>query len=452
MKMKHIATLFLIVLLSTSMYAQKAPYDIFPDAEPPYFRVRYEASNAPGELVFPVNYTIWIPPNVKTLKGVMVHQHGCGQGSCSTGLTGAFDLHWQALAKKYDCALLYPSYEQPKEGKCALWCDPRNGSDASFRKSLVDLGVISNHPELAQVPWALWGHSGGAAWVGFMTMLHPNRVAAVWLNSGNPIIVANPNQPEVKAIEVPDEVRQIPMMCNLGTQEGVTVKDGKHAKRWETTKQFFNIMRAKGTPIGVAVDPLTGHVCGNQRYLAIPWFDACLDARLPAGKDSALRLMPNDNAWYASLTGTKAYSGKEFPDDKTKAIWFPNESIAKAWEYYIKDTEVPDSTPPPTPFDLKFTNDVLTWNAEADFESGIAHFIIERDGKEIAVIPDKPGNPFIRPVFQDMRNSDTPIQPLPKMQFIDTLMISGKSHTYSVLSVNTKGLKSKPSSKVKMTE
>jgi len=51
-----------------------------------------------------------------------------------------------------------------------------------------------------------------------------------------------------------------------------------------------------------------------------------------------------------------------------------------------------------------------------------------------------------------MRNSDTPIQPLPKMQFVDTLMISGKSHTYSVLSVNTKGLKSKPSSKVKMTK
>ncbi|MFN0121058.1 MAG: hypothetical protein ACKV2V_11210 [Blastocatellia bacterium] len=28
-----------------------------------------------------MNYTIWIPPGVKTLRGVIVHQHGCGEGS-----------------------------------------------------------------------------------------------------------------------------------------------------------------------------------------------------------------------------------------------------------------------------------------------------------------------------------------------------------------------------------
>ena len=438
----------LMVFFAVNIYAQKVPYAIFPDAEPPYFRVRYNASAKPNELVFPVNYTIWIPPGVKTLKGVIVHQHGCGEGSCSTGLTGAFDLHWQALAKKHECALMAPSYEQPKNGQCRLWCDPRNGSDDSFQKSLEDLGVLSGHTELSYVPWALWGHSGGAAWVGFMTMLHPNRVAAVWLNSGNPIIVANSNQPEVKAIEVPDEVLTIPMMCNLGTQEGVTVKEGKHAKRWEATKQFFYIMRGKGGLIGVAVDPLTGHECGNQRYLAIPWFDACLDVRLSINKDNALRLMPKDEAWYASLKETKAYSGKQFTEDKTKAIWLPNESIAKAWEYYIKDTEIPDNTPPPAPFNLKFTKGVLTWNAEADFESGIAHFSIERDGKEIAIVPDKSGNPLIRPVFQDMRNSDTPIQPLSKMQFIDSHRTIGRNHSYRIFSVNTMGLKSKPSTKI----
>ena len=37
--------------------AQAPPYDVFPDAEPPYYRVRYEASKEPGELVFGVNYT-----------------------------------------------------------------------------------------------------------------------------------------------------------------------------------------------------------------------------------------------------------------------------------------------------------------------------------------------------------------------------------------------------------
>ena len=110
-------------------------------------------------------------PGVKSLKGIVVHQHGCGTGSCSTGLIGAYDLHWQALAKKHECALLSPSYFQSDGGDCKLWCVPQNGSEKTFLKVLKDLGEKSGHPELENAPWALWGHSGGAAWVGAMTML-----------------------------------------------------------------------------------------------------------------------------------------------------------------------------------------------------------------------------------------------------------------------------------------
>jgi len=45
----------------------------------------------------------------KTLRGFIVHQHGCGISSAKTGLTAAYDLHCSA-AKKWDCALLGPSY------------------------------------------------------------------------------------------------------------------------------------------------------------------------------------------------------------------------------------------------------------------------------------------------------------------------------------------------------
>src|SRR5436190_7636966 len=132
-----------LLMLAADASAQQPPYDVFPPAEPPYYRVRYEASTAPGELIYPVNYTIWIPPQAKSLRGVIVHQHGCGEGSCKSGLTGAYDLHWQALAKKHNCALLSPSYEQPETADCQLWCDPRNGSDAAFQKGLVDLAAKS---------------------------------------------------------------------------------------------------------------------------------------------------------------------------------------------------------------------------------------------------------------------------------------------------------------------
>ena len=177
--MKPASLLFLFSAISC--IAQNPPYDVFPEAKPPYYRVRYEASKDPQGLQFPVKFTIWIPETVKTLRGIIVHQHGCGEGSCSSGLTGAWDLHWQALAKKHDCALLSPSYEQPQKANCQLWCDPRNGSGQAFLRALKDLGKMSGYPELSKVPWALWGHSGGGHWAGGMTLLYPARVVACWL-------------------------------------------------------------------------------------------------------------------------------------------------------------------------------------------------------------------------------------------------------------------------------
>jgi hypothetical protein len=64
-------TLIFLTVLSTLAFAiaQVAPYDQAPPVEPPYYRVRYEASTKPGELIFPVQYTVWIPEGVKTLRG-----------------------------------------------------------------------------------------------------------------------------------------------------------------------------------------------------------------------------------------------------------------------------------------------------------------------------------------------------------------------------------------------
>jgi pimeloyl-ACP methyl ester carboxylesterase len=415
----------------------KAPYDVFPPAEPPYYRVRYEASDKPGELVYGVNYTVWIPPGVKTLRGVIVHQHGCGEGSCKSGLTGAYDLHWQALAKKHDCALLSPAYEQPDEAKCSMWCDPRNGSDAAFQKCLVDLGAKSGHPEITTVPWALWGHSGGGLWAGVMVMLHPERIAAAWLRSGV--------SKRIKTDTLPDAALRVPMMCNLGTKEGVTAKDGNFAGVWPTIELFFNEVRGKGGLVGVAIDPLSSHDCGNQRYLAIPWLDACLSARLPKTAGEPLVAMPSDQAWLAPPLGGEALPAAKFTGDALKAAWLPNEAIAKAWMEYVKDTKVSDTTPPPAPTDVRVQGKMLMWKAEADLESGLASFIIERDGQVLATVPETGKNPFGRPVFQNLQYSDTPTQPLVSMQFVDTKADPARKYTYRVIAVNTAGLKSKPS-------
>lgn len=438
----------LMLLVATPcplLLAQQSPYDVFPPADPPYYRVRFDASTKAGELKFPVNYTIWIPKDVKTLRGVIVHQHGCGEGSCKSGLTGAYDFHWQALAKKHGCALMSPSYEQPDKADCQLWCDPRNGSDAAFQLALKDLGIQSDHPELATVPWALWGHSGGGHWAGGMVMLHPERVAAAWLRSGVPLLKATPDRASIKAHQLPEAALKIPIMCNLGTKEGVTIKDGRFAGVWPANETFFTEVRSKGGLIGVAVDPLTSHECGNQRYLAIPWLDACLSARLPKNNGEPLNDMPADAAWLAPLNGTEAVPAGKFKDEPRKAIWLPNEAMAKAWMQYVSDTSVKDVTPPPAPTNVRVKSNVLSWEVEADLESGLAGFIIERDGQFLANLPEKGKNPFGRLLFQNLQYSDTPTQPLVPLSFTDTKAEAGAKHTYRVIAINTVGLKSKPS-------
>ncbi|MFM8890079.1 MAG: hypothetical protein ACKOTB_00395, partial [Planctomycetia bacterium] len=79
-------------------------------------------------------------------------------------------------------------------------------------------------------------------------------------------------------------------------------------------------------------------------------------------------------------------------------------------------------------------------------------FVIERDGERIARLPEKPQNPFGRPLFQNLLYSDTPSQPLVPLTFHDALATPGKRHTYRIIAVNTAGLESSPSAPVTTRE
>ncbi len=429
----------------SGMVGQEPIYTNPIEVKPPYYRVTYQVDSYATRLSYPVSYTIWVPPGVPTLRGLIVHQHGCGEGSCKSGQTGAFDLHWQALAKKHQCALMSPSYEQPDKANCQLWCDPRNGSDEAFQRSLVDLGTQSGHPELSTVPWALWGHSGGGHWAGAMMLLYPQRVAAAWLRSGVPPLMEAEGKP--KPFTISPGALEVPVMCNLGTQEGVTVKDGRFSGVWSSNATFFRILRGEGGLVCVSIDPLSSHDCGNQRYLAIPWFDACLTLRLPNTASEPLRAMPKGGSWLALLNAdgeieSQAFAEADFSLITANSVWLPSETIARAWTRYMSDSGVEDNTPPPAPTNLIVRGNELTWDAEADLESGLAGFVIERDGQFLTNYPEENKNPFGRPVFQRLQYSDTPAQPLVTMRFVDTTAEAGRVYRYQVYALNTVGLKS----------
>lgn len=427
------------VLRAATPPPRSVPYAVPAPVAPPYFQAYFPASGQPGGLTYPVAYRIWIPAAAKTLRGVIVHQHGCGEGACRGGETAAHDLHWQELARKWDCALLGPSYQQPEGANCALWCDPRHGSEQTFLRALADLGRQSGHPELERIPWALWGHSGGATWAGTMLLLHPERIVAVWLRSGAPRLVATEGTP---VLATPTAALSVPVMCNPGAKEKT---HERFSRAWNSALAFFTETRARGGLIGFAPDPMTGHECGDSRYLAIPFFDACLAQRLPAMPGTApLRSMDAALAWLAPVHGETGQPARDFAGRPEDAVWLPTAAVAAAWSTYVRSGTGVDTTPPPAPTNVRITTGgVLTWEATADFESGLGGFIIERDGIEVARLPEKPSTQFGRALFQKMSYHDTPTPPLPEMRYVDPSP-NGGPHTYRVIVVNSVGLHSGP--------
>jgi hypothetical protein len=415
-----------------------------------YFEVEYPPSAAPGELQVGVTYILWIPDGVTHLRGVVVHQHGAGRNAAEHGATAAYDLHWQALAKKWDCALLGPTYHVLNDaidttpGGSQLWFDPGMGSDKAFLRALGELGSKSGHAELSAVPWILWGHSGGGIWSDVMTDLHPERVVAVFLRSGTAAMFRKRVFPQP---QVPSAVYAIPILANAGVKEQKT--DGS-IEPWEGSKTIFQEYRARGGLIGFAPDPRTGHECGDSRYLAIPFFDAVMSMRLPpkGSTSQALRPVDTSKAWLAPLMGDTAQPAAAYKGNPNEAVWLPNEAVAKAWMEYVKTGTVGDTTPPPDPSRVRVSamaGDAveITWDAEADFESGIGGFAILRDGHELAKLPEKPpANSYGRRLFQEMSFHDTPEPPVAAMRYVDRTARAGENHTYSVVTINSVGLRS----------
>ncbi len=411
-----------------------------------HFDVHYEPSATEGELAVEANYYLWIPEGVTKLRGIIAHQHGCGDGAEKGGVTASHDLHWQALARKWDCALMGSSYRAKGES-CRLWCDSRKGSSKAFLHAIDDFANQSKHAELTEVPWCLWGHSGGAFWSSLMQVEFPERIVAIWLRSGTAF--GYWDKGEIEKPVISEAAYQIPVMCNPGAKER---DDERFHVAWDGGLAMFKDYRAKGAPIGFAPDPNTAHECGDSRYLAIPFFDACLAQRLPkldAGTQTLIAVR-SEEAWLVSPLGTDTSPASKYRGNPTEAVWLPSEAFARSFLEYTEKGSTHDQTPPPVPHHVSVTkNDdatvTLAWQADSDFESGLRNFIILKDGKELMQFPENPVNRFGRPLFQGMSYHDTPTEPLAEMTVVIPAADVSATSRLQVISVNSVQLRSQPS-------
>jgi pimeloyl-ACP methyl ester carboxylesterase len=301
-------------------------------------------------------FRLWIPEGLASIKGIIVRQHGTG----ASGKRFAHDLQFQALAKRRDFALM-ASFMKSTDDR-HNWPQPEKGSGDAFIEALQKLARKSDHPEIREVPWILWGHSAGGQWANKMAQAYPDRVLAVISRSGH-------------GSEYIGNDLAMPNLQIAGQREV------------DRTKPWFRSFMTRG-PLRVrAIEPGTGHACANSRLLTVAFIQGVMDQLADQNRQRPKR----SGGWLGDIITGRIAPYELFKGDKYEACWLPDERFARKWKEFTASGRIADDTPPPTPAGFEATvvgngQVQLVWQAEADIESGLKHFHVCRNGKKIAVV------------------------------------------------------------------
>jgi pimeloyl-ACP methyl ester carboxylesterase len=390
-------------------------------------------------LLYDPTYHCWVPDSVGTVRCIIVHQHGCTREGDGTPMMG--DVQWQTLAKKWHAAFIAPSLITGAPGSgnttCNNWDDMNNGSGNTYLAALDSLALRSKHPEIKTVPWALWGHSGGAYWVTAMTAKYPARIVATIAQSGS------------SSMSTVSAALKVPVLHHNGAPDLLN------------NSAEYNNGRNKGALWAYAINPkvtwvsaptaqppsMMGHAPRDLRMIAIPWLDACLTSRLPdqAGA-AALKDMDTTNAWLGDTITKVIAPAAGYTGNKLRTGWFPNQYLAGLWKQYQAEGTILDSTPPPAPVNLTGTyanrQIKLNWDCDADLQTGIKTFIIYRNDKVLDTLKYTTTTLFtLEKGFQRWQDGDQPApSSAPAMTYTDNSVTDTGTYTYQISCINWSGL------------
>jgi len=365
-------------------------------------------------------YGIYIPSGDEPVHAVMVFQHGCTMEQL--GITKPYDLQYQAFAEKWHIAFL----ETALHGNCHIWGQPENGSASALMQILARAGEQTGHSELSDVPWMLWGHSGGGYWLLAMLRDYPERILAAVSYSA----AFDPQWDySAAASEVPLLLRHAGPI------------DAPFANCCETAYHTFDKLRAMDAPVSIAYNHGQHHNLSHLRHIMIPFFESAMVQRLPDNVHQPMKPIDDGKCFLADTLTHQLYREAGFTGDKSAMCRFIDETAALKWTEFIETNDVVDTTAPDKPYSISAGIDedgsvLLSWKAMADVESGIGHFNIYVDGEKVGILPEE-GE------YQSYdRNGDNtfPVEP-PAMEYRFASLSKGR-HRLGVETVNQSGLAS----------
>jgi len=254
---------------------------------------------------------MWIPPNTEIIRGVFISGHGGGSGDSRNF---ARDENIRAFAMRLSFAVAglhnFPGRRIYEDGAIV------------FFHALDEFAKIGNHPEIANLPFVMYGSSnGGAATYGFVNYA-PDRAICFVANVSAGI---NPRIPVDTALKVPG-------VFIMGKFDALIGERGINR-----TEELIQYARPKGARWSWALE-LKGHEDGASFDIYMKLVEQAVAARYPENgnpEKGPVKLkeikeesgwLVDHGSWDSGLTYVASYD--DYKGDKMKAGWVLNKDMA----------------------------------------------------------------------------------------------------------------------------
>ena len=195
-----------------------------------------------------------------------------------------------------------------------------NASYQTLLQALTAFGTQSLHPELANVPIFIVGHSmGGCTAYGF-SRVHGERVAGFLTMKGG----CHNQAAAAEAATVPGHF---------------LIGDLDEEYRRQNITGVFEAGRAAGAPWALSTDAFQ-HGPILDFDMMFDYIAAVLDARLPLTPGEPLRAMTETDGWLGNRTTGAIATHACYDSAKLSASWLPTEETARDWQRMAEGTVV----------------------------------------------------------------------------------------------------------------
>jgi hypothetical protein len=254
---------------------------------------------------------MWIPPDTKPVKGMFISGHGGGGGDSRHF---ARDENLRAFAMRLGFAVVglhnFPGRRVYEDGAPV------------FFNALNEFAKLGHHPEIANIPFVMYGSSnGGAQTYGFVNYV-PERAICFVANVAAGYI---PKDPVPEALKVPG-IFIMGKFDALVRQRGI-----------DRTQELMKKARPNGARWAWAVE-LKGHEDGASFDVYMKFVEQAIKARYPEKEKlekkplKLIELKEEDgwlvdhDSWGSGLTRVNTYD--EYEKDRSKAGWAMNKNMA----------------------------------------------------------------------------------------------------------------------------